>query len=279
MEAGRGPEAPLYRHQAGGNKSPRPGAWPAGRRATLQAVGARQDSSRAARRQGPWPPKAGPPEAAPLPPVRPPALCAPGARPGPPSPLPPVSFWRGVARPPAARAVAASPAGRRSGGLAWVPASLCAWWSGGGSPPVFLWVCPRRPCRVPSAAVCPRVPPWAGLLRGAGGPAPGRVLRGCPWRGRSCCCAAPGPAPTTQGADPPMQRLARPVTGHPGPQQATKCRVGGSILQKSGPLRPRSARSWPPGCRLHSQKCQIGRLRKPADQRRKDHRNGGPPLS
>lgn len=38
--------------------------------------------------------------------------------------------------------------------------------------------------------------------------------------GRSCCCAAPGPAPTAPGADPPMQRLASPVTGLSGPQQA-----------------------------------------------------------
>lgn len=278
MEAGRGRWPPLSQQVRAGRCPPGPAAGPPAASNPATISGARQGSRRAARRQGPMAAKGGA-RWAPLSPVRPPAVCAPGARPGPPSPLPPFVSWRRVARPPAARAVAASPAGRRSGGLAWVPASLCAWWSGGGSPPVFLWVCPRRPCRVPSAAVCPRLPPWAGLRRGAGGPAPGRVLRGCPWRGRSCCCAAPGPAPTTQGADPPMQRLARPVTGHPGPQQATKCRVGGSILQKSGPLRPRSARSWPPGCRLQSQKCQIGRLIKPADQGRKAAHPGPPPLS
>lgn len=134
---------------------------------------------------------------------------------------------------------------------------------------------PSAPCsRAPAAA---RLPP--GLFgRGSSGPG-GRSARGGRWPGLRPAGAPWSASPRAPGARPvvvvslpafcrrvgpgawlpwsPCGHTATvaqgnrsdPVTGPSGPQQATKCRVGGSILQKSGPLRPRSARSWPPGCK------------------------------
>lgn len=165
-------------------------------------------------------------------------------------------------------------------GLGWLGPSLCA-----GLPLGPVGPAPPRP-------------PWARLLR-AGGPVPARrslaglatlarlALPGRLRRARPgarplvvvslpAFCRRVGPgawlpwSPCGHTATVDQGNRSSPVTGPSGPQQATKCRIGGSIMQKSGPLRPRSTRSWPPGCRLHSQKCQIGRPSRPADEGKRE---------